>query len=115
MPICCRGADGVLDHIFWFRCERKPAAVVSMPYNGDRLLAQELAAQYGLIMQAPPIVNAGWVRSDHPGKNGGSECFVFVPPGTMVRWLPGQVDGAAYEKFVAVVDREKRLTRGFIS
>jgi hypothetical protein len=96
------GADEVLDHIFWFRRERKPVAVVSQPYNGDRLRAQELAARYGLIMLAPPLINAGcW----HPGENG-TECFVFVRPGTEVRWLlPGQEHEGAYKEFR---DRHRR-------
>ena len=96
------GADEVLDHLFWFRRERKPAAVVSMPYNGDRLRAQELAARYGLIVLAPPIVNAGWWL---PGENG-TKCFVFVRQGTEVHWLPGQKHESAYKEFVAVFDRE---------
>jgi hypothetical protein len=98
------GADEVLDHIFWFRRSRKPIAVVAMPYNGDRARAQQLAAQYGLIALAPPIANAGWWL---PGENG-TECFAFVRQGTEVHWLPEQIDGTAYEKFVAGFNRERQ-------
>ena len=105
-PICY-GADEVLDHLFWFRRDRKPVAAVSMPYNGDRTRARELAAQYGLIALAPPIVNAGWWL---PGKNG-TECFVFVRQGTEVRWLPGQEDESAYKEFVGEFNRERLTAR----
>jgi hypothetical protein len=98
MPIWRSGADDpdhVLDHLAFFRRERKPIAVISMPYHGDREAAQQLAAHYGLVMLAPPIATAGWWL---PGTNG-TECFVFVRSGTAVRWLPGQEDEAAYERF----------------
>jgi hypothetical protein len=101
-PICY-GADEVLDHLLWFRRERKPIAVVSMPYHGDRERAQRLAAQYGLIMLAPPIANAGWWL---PGKNG-TECFVFMRQGAEVRWMLGQEDESCYEIFVARFNQER--------
>jgi hypothetical protein len=115
MPIRRRyGADSVLDHLFWFRRERKPVAVVSMPYHGNREAAQQLAAQYGLIMLAPPIVNAGWARSVAlPGENG-TECFAFVRPGTEVRWLPGQKHESAYREFVAVFNRDRERREGHV-
>jgi hypothetical protein len=100
------GADEVLDHLFWFRRERKPVAVVSQPYHGNREAAQQLAAQHGLIMQAPPIVNAGWWL---PGKNG-TECFVFVRPDTEVRGLPAQETESAYKEFVAEFNQERQST-----
>jgi hypothetical protein len=101
--VCYSGTGGVLDHLFWFPRERKPVAVVSMPYHGNRKAAQQYAAQYGLIMLAPPIVNAGWWL---PGQNG-TECFVFVRQGTEVRWLPGQESENAYKEFVDEFNRER--------
>jgi hypothetical protein len=95
-PVWRSGADDpdhVLDHLFFFRRERKPAAIVTMPYHGGLEQAQRLAERYGLIALAPPIAAAGWWLP------GSAECFVFVRQGTGVRWLPEQEDEAAYEKF----------------
>jgi hypothetical protein len=75
-----------------------------MLYNGDRARAQQLAAQYGLIVLAPPIGNAGWWL---PGENG-TECFAFVRQGTEVRWLREQEHESAHKEFVAKFNQERR-------
>jgi hypothetical protein len=85
--------DHVLDHLFFFRRDRKPIAIVTMPYHAELEKAQRLAERYGLIALTPPIAEAGWWCP------GDSECFAFVCPGTEVRWLPEQMQQELYEKF----------------
>jgi hypothetical protein len=85
----------VLDHIQWFRQNRRPIAIVCMPYGVSIEDAQEMAQRYGLVACAPPIECSGWWLPKY------SQCFAFVRSGTTVRWLPGQCDAEAFEEFAA--------------
>jgi hypothetical protein len=76
----------VIDHVRWFNAQRRPVAIVTMPYHGELAEVQELAERYGLAVQAPPVARSGWWYPGH------TLCFAFVRPGTQVRWLPQQCD-----------------------
>jgi hypothetical protein len=73
-----------------------------MPDHGSLEGVQRIADRYGLIALSPPIANAGWRV---PGR---TECFVFVRPGTEVRWLPEQMQQDLYEKFVEEYEKFQR-------
>jgi hypothetical protein len=101
MPACTRGDQdpaGVLDHLYWFKQNGKPVAIITMPYSyrGELAAAEKLAEQYGLIVAAPPIRESGWHL---PGPNG-TRCYAFVRPGTTVKWLPEQSEAAAFENWL---------------
>jgi hypothetical protein len=90
--------EDVLDHIRWFNRDRKPAAIVTMPYHNEDLAARALAAHYGLEVHMPPLQQGGWLAP-------GTWCYAFVRPATRVRWLPEQSDRRAF-------NAERRALRG---
>jgi hypothetical protein len=99
VPVYRRGdqdPDRVLDHLYWFKQNGKPAAIITMPYHGELADAEKLAENYGLIVATPPIAESGWHL---PGHNG-THCYAFVRPGTSLKWLPEQSDPAAFEKWL---------------
>lgn len=89
----------VMDHVRWFRQNRKPIAIISMPYLTSIENAQKLAQHYGLVACEPPIELSGWWAPKH------TSCFAFVRPGTTVRWLPEQCDPAAFEAFAQALNQ----------
>ena len=100
MPVCTRGdqdPDNVLDHLYWFKQNGKPVAIITMPYHGELADTEKLAENYGLVVATPPIQESGWHL---PGHNG-THCYAFMRPGTSVKWLPEQSEPAAFEKMAA--------------
>jgi hypothetical protein len=99
MPVCTQGdqdPDRVLDHLYWFKQDGKPIAIITMPYHGELDVAEKLARSYGLIAAAPPIRESGW---HSPGRNG-TYCYAIVRPGTTVKWLPEQSDSTMFENWL---------------
>jgi hypothetical protein len=106
MPVCWRGDQDpahVLDHVLWFKQNGKPVAIITMPYHNKIADAERLAANYGLVVAAPPLRESGWHL---PGRNG-TRCYAFVRPETSVKWLPEQSEPAAFEKWLPSFRRKK--------
>jgi hypothetical protein len=99
MPACRRGdqdPDHVLDHLYWFKQNGKPVAIITMPYHTELADAEKLVQGYGLVVATPPIRESGWHL---PGRNG-THCYAFMRPETCVKWLPEQSEPAAFEKWL---------------
>lgn len=83
----------VFDHTRFYKAGRIPMCVIAMPYSHpDRLdrvaaVAAEIAGEFGLKVCEPPD-RVGWWNS-------GTQCFAFVRPGVMVRWLKEQGGGVS--------------------
>lgn len=85
----------VMDHIVWFRYQRKPIAIMSMPYNTGWTEAQALARLYELEVYAPPIEKSGCWYPDW------TYCYVFIRCETGLCWLPQQCEQDAFKQYVA--------------
>lgn len=99
-PLWWRGdqhlVGNVMDHLCWFRYQRKPIALMSMPYSAELADAEALAELYGLEVYAPPIQKSGWW---YPAW---TDCYVFMRCGPGPRWLPQQCRPDAFKQYVAV-------------
>jgi hypothetical protein len=78
-----------MDHLYYFKANGRPVAIVTMPYHASRGELRAVAKEYGLDVRAPPIAKSGWWFPGH------TFCFVFVRAGTQVKWLPEQSRAAA--------------------
>jgi hypothetical protein len=83
----------IFDHCQWFSKNRRPAALVSMPYDIESKMELDdiavRAEQIGLHLHYPPLRRSGWWN---PGR---TELLVFTHPDTPVHWLAMNTDADA--------------------
>ena len=83
---CAEANRGVLRYPLVFTDQLKqPAAIVGQSYSNDAAEVRRIAKQYGLEVHQPP---ARYASIFYPGA---CDFHVFSRPGTLVQWLPEQM------------------------